>query len=278
MRWSGKWGSKALQSRRLAEVGAAVVLWIALGLALRLSPNAYLLLGIPLTAAFQWIVARRPLCALWLRDAPPFRLGVIGWSAAAALAVYPAIRLAQNLRTAPYSAETLWYAAAALGALPAGYTLSRFTRSTARDLGFGLATAGVLGIGFVLLSAFTTGLSDRTLAGRLEFGAASLLLYVPVVFLLEEVSFRGAFDSHVYRPGEPREYATAFAISALWGLWHIPMVVGGRVPVWAQIPGLIGVHCAIGVPLSLTWRRSGNLLTSGVVHALIDAVRNALFL
>ena len=33
---------------------------------------------------------------------------------------------------------------------------------------------------------------------------------------------------------------------------------------------------AAGVPFSIYWRRSGNLLVPGVPHALIDAVRNAL--
>jgi membrane protease YdiL (CAAX protease family) len=31
----------------------------------------------------------------------------------------------------------------------------------------------------------------------------------------------------------------------------------------------------VGIPLSLFWRRSGNLFVPAAVHALIDAVRNA---
>jgi membrane protease YdiL (CAAX protease family) len=42
------------------------------------------------------------------------------------------------------------------------------------------------------------------------------------------------------------------------------------------IVGLLGVHCAVGVPLSFCWRRSGNLFVTGATHALVDAVRNAL--
>jgi Type II CAAX prenyl endopeptidase Rce1-like len=266
------------QARRLIEVTAAVALWIALGLALRLSPNAYLLLGIPLTAAFQLGVRRQPIRALWVRQAPPFRLGLPGWIAAAALATYPAVRLVAAMRSEGLSVNALWFLAAIAGAVPAAYALQHFRRETARHVWFGLATAGVFGIAFVLLSALGNGMSPNTPAGRLHYGVTSLLLYVPVVFLLEEVSFRGAFDSHVFHPGERREYLTAFAVSALWGLWHIPVAQGGKTPVWALIPGLLGVHVAIGYPLSVTWRRSGNLFTVGFVHALIDAVRNALLL
>src|SRR6516165_2904000 len=103
--------SGASQSRRLIEVTAAVVLWIAIGLALRPSPNAYLLLGIPLTAAFQLAVCRRPLRALWLREAPPFSLDVAGWAMAAALAVFPGFRLVQSVKAGGPVATTLWFLA-----------------------------------------------------------------------------------------------------------------------------------------------------------------------
>jgi hypothetical protein len=36
------------------------------------------------------------------------------------------------------------------------------------------------------------------------------------------------------------------------------------------------VHGAVGVPLSLGWRRTGTLAVPVIAHALIDAVRNAL--
>jgi hypothetical protein len=264
------------QSRRLIEVAAAVVLWIVLGLFLKLSANAYLLMGIPLTAAFQWGVSRRPLRELWVRAAPPFRLDLTGWAMAVLLAAWPAFRLAKAWTAEGLTAKTVWLLTAAASAVPAAYALRSFRREAARHLYFGLATAGVLGIGFVLLNAFTNATSPNAPLGRLQYGLSSLLLYVPVVFALEEVSLRGAFDSHVFRPGDRREYGTAFAVSALWGLWHIPVAMGGKIPVWARIPGLLGVHIAIGVPLAIAWRRSGNLFTVGFIHALIDAVRNAL--
>jgi membrane protease YdiL (CAAX protease family) len=103
----------------------------------------------------------------------------------------------------------------------------------------------------MIFAAAMNGPAHHTLAGWLAVGVTSLLLYVPVTLTLEEVSFRGAFDAHV--PG------------AL-----------GQKPLPMLIVGLLGVHCAVGVPLSFCWRRSGNLFVTGATHALVDAVRNAL--
>jgi len=47
-------------------------------------------------------------------------------------------------------------------------------------------------------------------------------------------------------------------------------------PLLALLPQLLVVHCVIGVPFSIYWRRSGNLFVTGSTHALIDAVRNVL--
>ena len=233
-------------------------------------------MGIPLTAAFQWGVRREPLRALWVRDAVRFRPGGAGWMIAIALAAYPCYRLVRDLHGGAYRVETLWYLCALAGAFPAAYALQNFHGATMRDLWGCLATAGIIGIALMVLSAVKAGTEHRTLATRMSTAVGSLLLYVPVVFVLEEVSFRGAFDSHVHHPGEPHEYATAFLVSALWGLWHLPLALGLK-PLPVLIVGLIGVHCAIGVPLSIYWRRSGNLFVTGFTHALVDAVRNALF-
>jgi len=89
--------SPTSQLRRAIEITAAVGIWIALGITLHLSVNAYLLLGIPLTAGFQWVVRREPLRALWLRDAPPLRLDAAGWVIAALLAAYPFLSFCSGL-------------------------------------------------------------------------------------------------------------------------------------------------------------------------------------
>jgi membrane protease YdiL (CAAX protease family) len=78
-------------------------------------------------------------------------------------------------------------------------------------------------------------------------------------------------------PGESKGFLSALFVSALWGLWHLPVALG-QVPLLALVPQLLAMHCAIGVPLSIYWRRSGNLFVTGSAHALIDAVRNALLI
>lgn len=265
------------RARRMLEVTSFVALWIALGIGLHLSGDAYLLLGIPLTALFQWGVRRQPLRALWVRDAAPFRLDAQGWVIAIALAAYPCYCLTRNLARREFGGTTGWYVAALAGAFAAAYAFRNFRRATWRDLGLCLAVAGTVGILFMVQAAVVNGVAHRSFIARLGEFFRSLALYVPVVFCLEEVSFRGAFDAHVHQPGESGEYATAFFVSALWGLWHLPVALGQK-PLFLLVPGLIGVHCAIGVPLSIYWRRSGNLLVPGATYALVDAVRNALFI
>jgi membrane protease YdiL (CAAX protease family) len=110
--------------------------------------------------------------------------------------------------------------------------------------------------------------SDEPSFDLLVFGQY-MLLYFPAVFLLEEVVFRGALDSHLQREGERYGALTAIYVSLLWALWHIP-VAGGE-----PVIGLILVMGTVGPFLSLWWRRSGNLAVSGGTHTFIDSVRNA---
>jgi hypothetical protein len=83
--------------RRLVIV-AFVALWMALGWLLKLDGNAYLLLGVPLTAGFQILVARRPIRALWVRNAPRFRVDRTWLFTTGALAALPLYELSQGYR------------------------------------------------------------------------------------------------------------------------------------------------------------------------------------
>jgi len=257
------------------EITAAVAIWIALGIIFHLGARSYLLLGIPITAGFQWGVRGQPLRALWLRDAPPFRLDAMGWAMTLLLAVYPCCRLVGDLRARMPDRIGMDLAAVA-GAFAAAYALRNFHRETLRPLVLCLATAGAIGILIMIGSGLGVGFAHRTVSQRLWIGVSSLLIMVPITFVLEEVSFRGAFDAHMHHPGEPRGIWTALLVSSLWGLWHLPVVLG-QAPLVALVPQLLVVHCAIGVPLSIYWRRSGNLFVTGSTHALVDAVRDALF-
>jgi len=107
-------------------------------------------------------------------------------------------------------------------------------------------------------------------------GLKALMFYFPVSFLLEEVAFRGVIDAHVHRPTAQRGLWSAVVVSMIWGLWHWPVVPHAALPLWVTAIQLIGVHTVIGVPLSIFWRRTGNLAVPAFTHAFIDGVRNAL--
>jgi len=264
------------QLRRAIEITLTVAFWIALGIALHLSAYAYLLLGIPITAVFQWGVRREPLRALWLRSAQPFRLDFAGWLIALLLAAYPCYRFVTYLPSGPQPAKAGLYLCAIAGAFPAAYTLRNFHRATVRSLLLCLAIAGSIGVAIMVGGAVAGGAAHRTLAQRLSIGIAALLMNLPLTFAVEEVSFRGAFDSYLHHSDEPHGFVTALFVSALWGLWHLPIGLG-QAPLPLVIAQLLVVHCTIGVPFSIFWRRSGNLFVPGSTHALIDAVRDALF-
>jgi membrane protease YdiL (CAAX protease family) len=57
-------------------------------------------------------------------------------------------------------------------------------------------------------------------------------------------------------------------------LWHLPVSEGMPFPF--LVVSLVAWHCLVGVPLSLAWRRSGNLAGPAFAHAAMDAVPNAL--
>lgn len=101
-------------------------------------------------------------------------------------------------------------------------------------------------------------------------------LYFPATFLLEEVAFRGALDAHLHHDGDSRGWQNAILVSALWGLWHLPVSSGLPLPL--RVSQLVAVHVALGVPLSFAWRRGRNLAGPALAHAVNDAVRNAAML
>jgi membrane protease YdiL (CAAX protease family) len=190
---------------------------------------------------------------------------------AIALAIFPLGGLAISAAELQW-VEGGWFLCAAAGAVAVGYAMRHFQRSTLRPLLLCLATAGTASVAaFLLLTAANTGhLRADPLVGLMW-----LLLYFPALFILEEVSFRGALDSHIYRPGGRFGWLSALAVSALWGLWHLPTLEPDQRGV-GTAASLVVFHCVVGVPLSLYWRRSGNLAVPSFTHALLDAVRNAL--
>jgi len=275
------------QFQRCAHVVALVGIWMAIGWLFHLDANSYLVVGVPLVVAFQLFVRKKSLVTLWIRDAERFRLNALGIILGLGLAVLPAVKLIETCRLAAWSSdipEILWYACCIIGAFGAAFGFSHFTRQTWKELGFCAGTAGTIGC-LTMLLAFLARLAVKSMHhtpvtftwANVLAGLQSFVLYVPVCFVLEEVVFRGAIDSHVFRPGDKGQWWTAFFVSTLWGWWHLPIAGSkGITQLMTLIILLPCLHIAVGVFLSLGWRRSGNLAVPATVHAFIDAVRNML--
>ena len=106
----------------------------------------------------------------------------------------------------------------------------------------------------------------------LERGGARFLLG-PVGFVVEEVFFRGGLDTYLHRGEEGTGWLSAIYVSALWGLWHLPGQAAPAGGLLGTIVALLVAQIAVGVPLSLWWRKSGNLTVTDTTHALLQAFR-----
>jgi hypothetical protein len=261
--------------RRVIEGAGFVVVWMALGYAFSGNDLVYLLMGVPLTIAFQLLVRQRPLRELWVRDATRFTLDKRGLVLASLLVVAPVF---YGARALPGASGWLigWYAAAIVGAAGAAFALRATDAVAMLRAALVPMAVGAGGMAAVLGGihiATDTPVHVLTVLGTV---AKYLLLYFPLTFLIEEVAFRGALDAHVHHAGEGRAWRSALFVSALWGLWHLP--ISGGLPLPLLVLELLVVHCLIGVPLSFAWRRTRNLAGPAFAHSAIDAVRNALML
>lgn len=264
--------------RRYAVATGVVALWMSIGWASGLSGDAYLLLGIPLLVLFQALVARRPLLKVWFASPGRFALPWWGWLVAAAFMIEP-IRDLATWRN-PGLAAQLWLVCAALGAVPLAWSLVRCTPAQWRLLGMCVLTVGAVGILTLSIAHLSGPHSTRAAAVRIADGLRSFARYLPVIFMIEEVFFRGGLDSYLARGVTGSPWPSAFYVSALWGLWHLaalPQQPGRPLAQWVAIAVVLTlVHCGVGPLLSIFWRRSGLLLVPACAHAFIDAVRNAL--
>lgn len=259
--------------RRTFEATALVAVWMTAGWLLPIDSNGYLLLGIPLTVVFQVLVRRRPLRELYAAQPVRAALDTRGKVMAAGLAVVPGW---QAVRAVMVGEWTLfgWYLAAVIGAICAAYSLRAISvRAMLRSAALPLAVgSGGFAIAFGL-AHIVTGRPLPVLAAVFALAKYSTL-YFPASFLLEEVTFRGALDDHLRDRSERNGWQSAILVSALWGLWHLP-VSSTRLPWFLQMLQLLAVHVLFGVPLSFAWRRTHNLAGPALAHAVNDAVRNA---
>jgi membrane protease YdiL (CAAX protease family) len=268
------------QVRRYLESVAFVAVWILAGLALHLDAYFYLLLGVPLVALFQLVVRRRRLETLWVRDAVNFRLDRWGFAIAVALMAVPGYVLVVEAIPARQWPVILWIICCLAGAVCAAFALRQQNWKAARAALLPFVTVIVTGCSIMALAALANHKSPLVGPARILTILKEFLLFFAVCFLLEEVAFRGAIDSHLYQPSDERDSAAAWIsaifVSVLWGIWHLPVVpaTSGAALV-AVMLSLAAVHTAVGIPLSFCWRRSGTLVLPAAAHAFIDAYRDA---
>jgi membrane protease YdiL (CAAX protease family) len=261
--------------RRLARALVATLViagYMALGFAFGLSANAYLLLGIPITIAFQALVARRPLRALWLRDAPAMSMTPRSVMAVVVVAIAPAIIAVGGVREGDAVLAT-YGLAAMVGAIGAVYALRAMDREAARATVRASLINGAILVAVMVVFRLASGGFDGNLGAAVATAVISVATYLPVVFVMEEVLFRGLLDPYLHGSTPGRDRASALYGSALWGLWHLPVMsvdLG-----LATIPYLVVIHTALGYVLVSAWRRTGNLAAPGIAHAVADALRNA---
>ncbi|MCB0909209.1 MAG: CPBP family intramembrane metalloprotease [Nocardioidaceae bacterium] len=269
---AGRWAaaSSSTVRRPYSEAALFVGVWVLLGFGLRLGSDAYLLLGVPLTVAFQIGVRRRPLRELWVRGAPHFSLDGRGWLWAGALALAPAWHVARSLQEGAWI-STGWWSCGVIGAGLAAFAVRSSTVGAVLRSALRPTLIGTVGMAVFYGSAHIvagSSLDPLVLIGTI---ATYVAFYFPVTFVLEEVTFRGCLDTHVDRGSNER--GSALFVSALWGLWHLP--VAGGLPLPLLVLELLAWHILVGMPLSRAWRRGGNLAAPALAHATIDAVRNA---
>jgi membrane protease YdiL (CAAX protease family) len=264
--------------RRALGAGAFVLVWMVCGFAAHLSANAYLLLGVPLVLVFQRFVARRPLRALWVRAAPPPTANASGWTIVVAVALVPLWQLGSALVSGLGGDIVAWDVCALGGSLGVAYACLHQSRSGLRAAIPFAALALFCGIFTMAGAAIITARSPWIDGARYAPFALDLLLYLPVAFVLEEVVFRGALDSYAGGDGIVgwRNFLGAVGVAGLWGLWHLPVIPD---PLHLHVVvQLLAVHIPIGVFLAFAWRRGGTLLLPALVHALVDAYRNAVLM
>jgi membrane protease YdiL (CAAX protease family) len=273
----------ASRARRMAEGLAFVAGWVAIGYVFDLGKTLnrqclYLLIGIPLTVVFQLAIRKRPLRELWVRDGPRLGFRSVLAPVTVVLMIVPVYLLVRDVADTNGAGFVGYDIVLFIGAIGAGYAARQFTDATWGDLAKCFLTAGLIGI----LSAIDI-YSNTTTAH--PFGSpfdapatrdffVSLGTYLVAVFVLEEVWFRGALDSHVHHQGERHGILSAIFVSLLWSWWHLPLTVG--TPVIEAVLQLPIVMVPMGIFLSIFWRRSGNLAVPGFSHAFSDSVRNIL--
>lgn len=264
-------------ARRYAECAAFVVVWIALGFYLRLSPIAYQLVGLALIPAFQLAVARRPLAQLWVRDAPGITLDRRTLVIAAGLWIGCALLVYSGLgRIAAPSVRLPFLALLTVATVPAAFALRQQRAANLRRAALWIAIALVFRVTWRVTFAPAAGAAAMFGLERLPDFLADTLLEFVALFAVDEVAFRGALDPHALgnSSGRARAWSAALFVSVLWSAWHFPAYHGGAktfVQLFTQLTMLDLMPVLYGILLSFCARLSRTLVPSAAIHALGNA-------
>lgn len=258
--------------RRYMECAVFVLVWMAGGSLFRLGGTGYLLLGVPLVAIFQVLVVRRPLAQLWIREAEQFQLDLRGILIAAALVLLPIGGLYFGRS---YGIMEL---VIAVGAIPCAFAIQRQSGKKLWAALPGFGAAMIIGCAWFAIWAILSGRSPGFAPAKLPILLLDFLCFILIGFVLEEVVFRGALDSHAAGSSGTRssKWVSAIFVSLLWGLWHLPLKDLYASRELGYLSLVILINILWGVPLSFCWRKSGTLLLPCIVHAFCDAYRNAI--
>lgn len=277
-------GAGSRPVRFLVAAGVVAVWWTLGRPLLDLSPQAFLLLGVPILLVFQVGIHRQPLRTLWVRSGPGFRLDAWFVAIWVLLSIFPLYAAVTEASHSDLSKATE-FGAAIVGAFGMAYAIRAMRGRTWGQLGLCIVMVAIVGVGPQFLSLLLPHVVHIRTAHPLTATpgpvsstqiAAQWLLISPVGFVVEEVFFRGGLDTYVHRGEKGTGWASAVFVSALWGLWHLNVqdLHSGRL--LSTIAGLLVSQVLIGVILSYWWRRSGNLLLSNSAHGMLEAVRNGL--
>jgi hypothetical protein len=112
------------EDRHVMEATGFVGVWISAGLFLRLDPDTYLIIGVPLLWFFQRYVRRERLAALWVRGAASFQLKGMDWLVVLLLMALPTVEIVTAVRDRNL-VEFLWWVCSLCGAIPATFSLRK---------------------------------------------------------------------------------------------------------------------------------------------------------
>ena len=134
------------------------------------------------------------------------------------------------------------------------------------QVGAGLRLGGLafLAISAVVVVAAIAGLLDD---GRSAIGTGEMVLRVVVIIpigtvVVEELIFRGALDGLLLRVTSPPRAMAAGSV--LFGLWHLPPIIGDRS--WAAVLGTFAATTVAGAGFTWLRRRSGSIVAPMLAH------------